>query len=113
MAARPPCRTLRNACDTLPFLAERRLVIAEGLLARLAAPAKGRGKTAELAQVEDGAEEAQLSPEVAKGQAKTLLAYLDEVPESTELVFLEEDTAGSGPILRRLQELVRTIRPRS
>ena len=99
---------LRNACDALPFLAERRLVIAAGLLARLAAPAKGRGKTAELVQVEDGAEEAQLSPEVAKGQAKMLLAYLDEVPESTELVFLEEDTAGSGPILRRLQELVRT-----
>jgi DNA polymerase-3 subunit delta len=98
---------LRNACDALPFLAERRLVIAAGLLARLAAPAKGRGKTAELVQVEDGAEEAQLSPEVAKGQAKMLLAYLDEVPESTELVFLEEDTAGSGPILRRLQELVR------
>lgn len=99
---------LRNACDALPFLAERRLVIAEGLLARLAAPAKGRGKTAELAQVEDGAEEVQLSHEVAKGQAKMLLAYLDQVPESTELVFLEEDTAGSGPILRRLQELVRT-----
>ena len=99
---------LRNACDALPFLAERRLVIAEGLLARLAAPARGRGKTAELVQVEDGAEEAQLSPEVAKGQAKMLLAYLDEVPESTELVFLEEDTAGSGPILRRLQELART-----
>ena len=38
---------LRNSCDTLPFLAERRLVIAEGLLARLAAPAKGRGKAAE------------------------------------------------------------------
>jgi len=38
---------LRNACDTLPFLAERRLVIAEGLLARLATPAKARGKAAE------------------------------------------------------------------
>jgi DNA polymerase III subunit delta len=99
---------LRNACDALPFLAERRLVIAEGLLARLAAPARGRGKTADLVQVEDGTEEAQLSPEMAKGQAKMLLAYLDEVPESTELVFLEEDTAGSGPILRRLQELART-----
>ena len=37
-----------------------------------------------------------------------LLAYLDEVPASTELVFLEEDTAGSGPIVRRLQELART-----
>jgi len=99
---------LRNACDTLPFLADRRLVIAEGMLARLAAPAKGRGKVAETVETGDGVEDAQLSPEVAKGQAKMLLAYLDDVPESTELVFLEEDMAGSGPIVRRLQELART-----
>ena len=99
---------LRNACDTLPFLAERRLVIAEGLLARLAAPAKGRGKAAEAVTVEDGVEETPLSPEAAKGQARVLLAYLDEVPESTELVLLEEDTTNAGPILRRLQELTRS-----
>jgi DNA polymerase-3 subunit delta len=99
---------LRNACDTMPFLAERRLVIAEGLLARLAAPAKSRGKMAETVEAEDGFEETQLSPEVVKGQAKVLLAYLDDVPESTELVFMEEDTVGSGPIVRRLQELART-----
>jgi len=99
---------LHNACDTLPFLAERRLVIAEGLLARLAAPAKGRGKAAEAVETEDGVVETQLSAELTKGQAKVLLAYLDEVPESTELVFLEEDTVGSGPIARRLQELARS-----
>jgi DNA polymerase III subunit delta len=99
---------LRNACDTLPFLAERRLVIAERLLARLSAPAKGRGKAAEAVTVEDGVEETPLSPEAAKGQAKVLLAYLDEVPESTELVLLEDDTTGAGPILRRLQELTRS-----
>jgi DNA polymerase III subunit delta len=99
---------LRNASDTLPFLAERRLVIVEGLLARLATPAKGRGKAAEPAEAEDGAAETQLSPEAAKGQAKVLLAYLDDVPDSTELVFLEEDTTGGGPILRRLQELTRS-----
>jgi DNA polymerase III subunit delta len=99
---------LRNACDTLPFLAERRLVIAEGLLARLAAPAKGRGKAAEVAETEDGIEETSLSPEAAKGQVKVLLVYLDNVPETTELVFLEEDTVGSGPIVRRLQELARS-----
>ena len=87
---------LRNACDTLPFLAERRLVIAEGLLARLAAPAKGRGKATEAATAEDGVEETPLSPEAAKGQAKVLLAYLDEVPESTEMVLLEEDTTSAA-----------------
>jgi DNA polymerase-3 subunit delta len=99
---------LRNASDTLPFLAERRLVIAEGLLARVAAPAKGRGKAAEPVEPEDGAVEAALSPEAAKGQAKVLISYLDDVPLSTELIFLEEDTIGGGPILRRLQELARS-----
>ncbi len=37
---------LQNACDALPFLAERRLVIVDGLLRRLTAPsqaAKARG----------------------------------------------------------------------
>jgi DNA polymerase-3 subunit delta len=100
---------LRNACDALPFLAERRLVIAEGLLARLAAPTRGRGKAAaEPTEPEDEVGETALSSEVAKGQAKVLLTYLDDVPESTELVFLEEDTTASGPILRRLQELARS-----
>jgi DNA polymerase III subunit delta len=101
---------LRNACDTMPFLADRRLVIAEGFLARLAAPSKGRVKAAETVEAEDVAEDPQLSPEAAKGQAKVLLAYLDDVPESTELVLLEEDTVGSGPIVRRLQELARSGR---
>jgi DNA polymerase-3 subunit delta len=43
----------------------------------------------------------------AKGQAKALQAYLDHIPASTELVFMEEDTVGGGPILRRLLELQR------
>ena len=46
---------LQNACDTMPFLAEHRLVVAEGLLARLAAPAKGRGKGMEQSEGAEGA----------------------------------------------------------
>jgi len=101
---------LQNACDTLPFLAERRLVVVEGLLARLVAPSRGRGKAATRIEGEESAAEEPLSSEAAKGQAKALLAYLDHVPQSAELVLLEEDSAGSGPILRHIQELVRTSR---
>lgn len=110
---------LQNACDTLPFLAESRLVIVEGLLARLAGPprkAKGEataGTAAGGASANSDAEpsdgESEPSPEVLKGQAKAFLAYLDQVPESTELVLVEDDT-GSGPGLRHLQELARSGR---
>jgi DNA polymerase III subunit delta len=98
---------LQNACDTLPFLAESRLVIVEGLLARLAGPPrKAKGEAAADGDAAPSDEEGGPSPEVLKGQAKAFLAYLDQVPESTELVLVEEDT-GSGPGLRRLQELAR------
>jgi DNA polymerase-3 subunit delta len=68
---------LRAACDAMPFLADRRVVIVEGLLTRL------------LAREEDDAE----GPAAAKGRGKGLLdqlaAYLPALPVTTELVFLE------------------------
>ena len=102
---------LQNACDTLPFLAERRLIIVEGLLARLAGPprARAKGESAPASTGDDaepGETDGEPAPEVLKGQAKAFMAYLDHVPDSTELVLIEEDT-GSGPGLRRLQELAR------
>jgi len=97
---------LQNACDALPFLAERRLVIVEGWLRRLAAPAR-RAKPPEGGDGGESTEDDEPLPEVNKAQSKKLLAYLDQVPPTTELVFLEEDTLGSGPILRRLLELQR------
>lgn len=100
---------LRNACDTLPFLAERRLVVVDGLLARLAA-SKARARGTGQPEDEEGAAEERPSSEALKGQARALLAYLDDVPGSTELVLLEEDTVGSGPVLRHLQELARAGR---
>lgn len=101
---------IQNACDALPFLAERRLVIVEGWLRRLAAPArrpKSSAKPAEDAEDGETPEEEEPLPEVNKAQSKKLLAYLDQVPPTTELVFVEDDTLGSGPILRRLLELQR------
>lgn len=98
---------LQNACDTLPFLAERRLVVVENLLVRLAAPGKRKAKDASATPDEDeAADQESAAPEDTKGQSKAFLAYLGQVPESTELVLLEADTA-SGPGLRRVQELAR------
>ena len=63
---------LRHACDAIPFLAERRLVIVEGLLARLASR---KGQELSAAQRE---------------YLAALADYLPRLPETTRLVFVEE-----------------------
>ncbi len=103
---------LQNACDTLPFLADRRLVIVDGLLNRLATQGRARPKSGEAVPAEAETPDDDTAPEVSKGQAKAFVSYLDQVPASTELVLMEGDTIGSGPMLRRLQELAREERAR-
>ncbi len=100
---------LQNACDALPFLADRRLVIVAGLLRRLTASAR-RPKTAEEGETETENDEP--VPEMTRAQASKLLAYLDQVPSSTELVLVEDDTLAGGQFLRRLMELQRDGRAR-
>ena len=98
---------LENACEALPFLTGRRLVIVAGLVRRLAAPARSRkaAGSSETAAGEEDETPEENAPELSKTQGKALLAYLDRVSPTTELVFLEEDTIGGGPVLRRLMEL--------
>ncbi len=68
---------LKEVCDTLPFLSDRRLVLVTGLLTRLA---KGKGNA-----------------DFIQG-LKTLL---NRLPETTRLVFIEEEPLGDDhPILR-------------
>ena len=65
-----------HTCDAMPFLLDKRLVIVEGLLTRL----ETRGKS----ESEDSDNE-----QPASGAAKDLIAYLEHLPESTRLVFVE------------------------
>jgi DNA polymerase III subunit delta len=102
---------LENACDTMPFLAEKRLVVVDGLLARLAGagrgPAKAGGKPGEAKPEEPpaaGTDEP--LPEALKGQTKAFLSYFERVPESALLVLMEEDVA-AGQAVRKLQEMSR------
>ena len=99
---------LENACGTLPFLAGQRLVVVEGLLARLAVPSRAKARPGEAPAEEPGEEPA---PEAPKGHAKAILAYLDHIPQTTLLVLIEEGPAG-GPALRKLQEMGRDDRAR-
>jgi DNA polymerase-3 subunit delta len=63
---------LRHACDAIPFLAEKRLVVVRGLLTRLA-PRKGQEPSA-----------------AEKEYLAALTDYLSHLPETTRLVFVEE-----------------------
>lgn len=82
---------LVNACQMLPFLTERRLVVVRDLLQRFegARAARGRGSG-----TEEGAG--------GEGEfARRLVAYLPQMPPSTRLLFAEAATLNkSNPIVK-------------
>lgn len=85
---------LRHACDAIPFLADRRVVLVHGLLSRLASGR--RGKPA------DGDD----APAWKKEFLKDLAAYLPHLPDSTRLFFIEEKSLmASHQILKLAKSL--------
>lgn len=87
---------LQHAADSIPFLADKRLVIVEGLLARLA----GRGK----AKGGDDGDDAAAPNGSAKDFLNGLLAYLPNVPDSTRLVFVEAQSIKPAQAILKLAE---------
>jgi DNA polymerase-3 subunit delta len=86
---------LRHACDTIPFLYDRRLVIVHGLLSWLV---QGKGGK------EEGTQESQ-EPASRRAFLNELTAYLPILPPTTRLVFVEERTlAASHPVIKLAQE---------
>jgi DNA polymerase-3 subunit delta len=78
---------LRHACDAIPFLAEKRLVIVKGLLRRLT-PRKG-----------------QETPAAQREYLDALANYLPHLPETTRLVFVEDGPLpAQHPILQLAQQ---------
>lgn len=87
---------LRHACEAMPFLAPRRLVILNAGLttfARKAQRGQGKGRSQADAAGVRGAEDAgdggEALPAAAKELRSALIAYLAHVPESTDLALLE------------------------
>jgi len=76
---------LKHACDSVPFMAERRLVIVEGLLTHLAS--KGKKRTL---------------PAWQKEYLEKLTQYLKHLPETTRLVFVEGKSIGKSNPVHRL-----------
>jgi DNA polymerase III subunit delta len=84
-------RDVRAVADTLPFMGERRLVVVEGLLGRLAGRAKpsarrGRGGRSGSAS---GAKKAQAKGPDADPTTE-LVTMLQDLPPSTALVLVED-----------------------
>ncbi len=79
-----PLRDLIAACDTMPFLTDKRLVIAYGWLAGL------------------GASKAKAKPGEGAGPLQALLGYLPAMPETTRLVFAEDATLDDAHPLVKL-----------
>jgi DNA polymerase-3 subunit delta len=91
---------LKNACDTVPFLSEKRLVIVEGLLERFESGNRtGRKKSSKkTAQPEE---------------YRAIADGINQLPEFTELVLLGGRIKAGNPLLRELSAVakVRTFPP--
>lgn len=85
---------LRNACETVPFLADKRLIIIEGLLERFEPPKRnGRKKTSR--------------PSDRSEEIKKLIDIARSIPPFTELVIIGGDIKAFNPLLRELMTLAR------
>jgi DNA polymerase-3 subunit delta len=89
---------LRNKCDAAPFLSSHRLVIVDGLLGRFevkqSRPRSGRGKSGN-----------------GLGEWEGLAAYIEQMPETTVLMLVDEEVKGHNSLLKKLSPLaeVRTF----
>jgi len=82
---------LQHACDAVPFLTDQRLVLVDGMLARFD---PRRTKSEDASEIEQEG-----NPDLAKD----LAAYLERVPDTTLLVFLESKSlAKNNSILKKL-----------
>ncbi len=82
---------LQHACDAMPFLMDKRLVLVDGMLARFD---PRRTKSEDAGEIEQEG-----NPDLAKD----LAVYLERVPDTTLLVFLESKSlAKNNSILKKL-----------
>jgi DNA polymerase-3 subunit delta len=81
---------LRTACETLPFLAERRLVIVKGLLERF----EPRGKSSRRKKITHATNH--------QNEHKSLVTYISKLPDSTILVLIGGRIASKNPLFSEL-----------
>ena len=84
---------LSATCDTVPFLAERRLVLVKGLLG--------------MFEPQPGRRPAGRGSGRSLGEWEALAAYLPDMPGSTELVFVDGQLNRSNPLLEAIGPLAK------
>ena len=80
---------LRTVCETVPFLAGKRLVIIRGLLGRF----EPRGRASRQRKT---------TPANQQDEYKPLASCITQIPDSTVLVLIEGSLASNNPLLREL-----------
>jgi DNA polymerase-3 subunit delta len=81
---------LRTVCETAPFLAERRLVIVNGLLGRFEPKSKSRRQVKTTHSVNQ------------QNEYKSFSAYITQIPDSTILVLIDGRIGNKNPLLKEL-----------
>ena len=81
---------LRAVCETLPFLAEKRLVIIKGLLERFE-PGGKSGRRKKITRVTNH-----------QNEYKSLGAYISQLPDSTVLVLIDVRVTSKNPLFSGL-----------
>lgn len=94
--------------DVMPFLTPRRLVIVDGLLSRLSKGGRGGKKGRSEAGSEAQAVEETVDAPAIAAERRRLLAYLPDLPDTTDLVLIEaEEMSLSDPVVKLLGELAK------
>lgn len=90
---------LRHHCEAIPFMAQKRLVIVNGLLVRLSS-GRGAGRP-QPADASEGAGDEGRPSSWKRDFVQALIAYLPKLPDPTRLVFVEGGTLKrSHPVLK-------------
>ncbi len=76
---------LTQACDALPFMGKRRLVVVEGFWSRFEPPERGR----------TGGRQRKI-PAADRTLLQELLQYLPNIPQTTRLIFVESQHLGKA-----------------
>lgn len=88
------------ASSTVPFLAEKRMVIVDGLLSLFEVRAPSRSASSRATSTRGA----------ALGQWEPLAQRLSGIPETTDLVFVDGLLSESNPLLSRMRPLAKTLR---
>ncbi len=103
--------TLTATCNTIPFLAEQRLVVLEGLPKRRRGEGTGFSSEIETETPEKSGKSkkskkgSKSGPESRASFEKGLAAYIPHLPESTVLIVLvDEELPASNPLLKAAEE---------